>query len=42
MEQRYSLVYDRFIGHEFFDYLLEAMKPFLHEAYEYSVSRGRR
>ncbi len=24
----YSLVYDRFIGHEFFDYLLAALKRF--------------
>ncbi len=27
-DQRYSLVYDRFIGHEFFDYLLDALMRF--------------
>lgn len=27
-EQYYSLVYDRFIGHEFFDYLLAMLKRF--------------
>ncbi|HEY4548048.1 MAG TPA: IucA/IucC family C-terminal-domain containing protein [Pedomonas sp.] len=30
---RYSLVYDRFIGHEFFDYVLKTLRPFyqIHE-----------
>ena len=28
VDQHYSIVYDRFIGHEFFDYILEALKRF--------------
>jgi hypothetical protein len=34
VDQHYSLVYDRFIGHEFFDYLLEALGRF------YPIDRG--
>jgi hypothetical protein len=38
-EHHYSLVYDRFIGHEFFDYLLEVIKRFYAVDEEFVRSR---
>jgi siderophore synthetase component len=42
IEQRYSLVYDRFIGHGFFDYLLDLLKRRYGVDEERIVSRVRR
>lgn len=41
VEQYYSVVYDRFVGHEFFDYLLAVLKRFYAVDEEFVRSRVR-